>query len=122
MKNKNILIIDDDIELCEELNEALNAEGFSSEYVNDPFLGEKLIRNRSYDILILDYKMPGLKGADLLKIMKSENIKKKVFIISGRPFIENLLEEESLNEIVKGVITKPINFEFLLEFLHKCTA
>ncbi|NTV29990.1 MAG: response regulator, partial [Candidatus Omnitrophica bacterium] len=85
MACKKILIIDDDKELCEELVEFLQAEGYAAECASDSIDGEKLVRSKKYDMVLLDYKMPVLTGVDLLKRLKADNIRERIFIISGRP-------------------------------------
>ena len=117
MSAKKILIIDDDAELCEELADMLTGEGHVVSCASDPGKGADIIRNGSYDAVLLDNKMPGVTGIDILKKMKTENINCKVIMISGRPFIEKALAEEGLSGMVAGVISKPIDFSILLSKL-----
>lgn len=112
---KRVLIIDDDAELCEELIEALKAEGYFAECVSDPTKAEALLREGNYDIFLLDYKMPLVSGLDILKKLKADNIRQHVFIITGKPGIEQTIKEENLLDMINGVITKPIDFKTLLE-------
>ena len=115
MKDKRILIIDDDVELCEEVAEVFRDEGHSVTNISDPKESQELIDNGTFDIVIVDYKMPGLNGIELVKNIKKKNPKICVFIASGRPFIEKLIEEEKVAHLVSGVISKPFNCAVLLE-------
>ena len=112
---KKVLIIDDDAELCEEMSEILKDEGYSVQTALDGDYGEKLIKKNNYDVLLLDFKMPGLNGIDMLKTVKDKKPKPAVFIISGKPFIEKLLEEENLTGIVDGIMGKPFDLEMMLK-------
>ena len=112
---KRILIVDDDAELAQELAEVLRDCGFSVDNISDSINGKTLIEQNSYDIYLLDYKMSGLNGIDLLKRIKEKNMKSLVFIVSGRPFIENVLKEENVDSLVAGVIKKPFDVEALLQ-------
>ncbi len=112
---KKILIIDDDIELCQELAEILRDKGYTVDDTSDTGQGEVFIKENNYDVFLFDYKMRGLNGIDLLKKAKEKNAKSTVFIISGRPFIEKLLEEENVSHLVSGVINKPFDIEALLQ-------
>jgi DNA-binding response OmpR family regulator len=112
---KRILIIDDDKELCEELTESLSYEGYSAKFAEDAVKGEALIRSDRYDIVLLDFKMPVLTGMDILKKLKADNIRKPIFLFSGRPSVEKALKEADLLGMISGVITKPISFEILLQ-------
>lgn len=114
--HKKILLIDDDTELCQELAEILRNEGYLVDDTSDTKQGEVFIKGNNYDIFIFDYKMTGLNGIDLLRKAKEKNADSSVFIVSGRPFIEKLLEEENVLGLVSGVINKPFDVE---DLLHK---
>jgi DNA-binding response OmpR family regulator len=114
MAVKKILIVDDDAELCEELAESLKIDGYSVTHTSDPAEGMERSLKDGYDLLILDYKMHGMTGVDVLKKMKINNVKKNVFIVSGRPFVEKTIDEEGLSGMVKGILSKPVNFRLLL--------
>jgi DNA-binding NtrC family response regulator len=118
MDAKRILIIDDDVELCEELTEMLKDEKYYVENTSDTIHGEKLINDYDYDVLIIDMKMPRLSGVDLLKKAKTKNPAAKVIIMSGKPFIEKFLEEEQVIHLTEGIIKKPFHYTILLEKLN----
>ena len=116
---KKVLIIDDDVELCRELAEVLNCEGYSVDTASDGKSGEACIRKNIYDIVILDYRMPGLNGIELLRTIRNENLKSRVYVATGRPFIDKLLESENLSHVVAGVLSKPFDVKTLLEKLNQ---
>ncbi|MDD5454855.1 MAG: response regulator [Candidatus Ratteibacteria bacterium] len=116
---KRILIIDDDMELCEELSEILEEEGFEVDCAFTPAEGQKQLKTNKYDIVLLDFKLPQMSGIDFLK-KEHECLKnKKVFIISGSLSIKNLIEEQNLSHLVSGVFSKPFDIEALLRELKK---
>ncbi|MDP1853704.1 MAG: response regulator [Candidatus Omnitrophota bacterium] len=108
---QRILLIDDDKELCEELRDIFMEEGYFVQLAHDGPGGKKLIEDDSYDLIIIDIKLPGLGGLDLLKISKNKEPKTKVFVISGRPFITDMLKDEITKNLVDGVIGKPFMVE-----------
>lgn len=112
---KKILLVDDDSELCEEMEEVLEAEGYSVETACDGKNAENLIKNNIYDVVLLDFKIPGLNGIDILKKVKETKPATRVFIITGKPFIEKHLEEEKLTDFVAGYMNKPFEVEKLIE-------
>ena len=114
MTARRILIIDDDIELCDELADSLNSEGYSAESVSDPVKGEELIRAGGHDIILLDYKMLVIGALEILKKLKADKVRKRIFIVSGRPYLEQTLREERVLDMIVGIIAKPIHFETLL--------
>jgi DNA-binding NtrC family response regulator len=115
--NKRVLIIDDDKELCEELSEILQADGFDVDYDTDPLEGKARLAVNFYNVLILDFKMPRISGIDLLKEIQGKVKDMKIFIVSGSLSIEKLLKEQNLSWLVSGVFVKPLNIKNLLEAL-----
>lgn len=115
---KKILIIDDDVDLCAEMRELLGDEGYCVETVSDGKECQAYIEKNPYDIIILDYRMPGLNGVEVLKLIEKKNLKSRVFIATGRPFIEKLLAEEKLLATVAGIINKPFDVQTLLDKIN----
>ncbi len=112
---KKILVIDDDHDLSREMADILKDEGYAVDvHLYDPEnLGSFAPQN--YDIIILDFKMPGLSGADILRAIPETAQKVKVLLISGRPFVEKHLREENLLGKVAEVIQKPFSIQALLD-------
>lgn len=115
MASRRILIIDDDVELCEEIRESLHSEGYIAECIHDAFKGEMLIRENDYHAILLDFKMPYQGGIDVLKKLKADNIRKPIFIFSGKSSVEREIKEADLAGAIIGIITKPIDFQCLLK-------
>jgi DNA-binding response OmpR family regulator len=118
---KKILMIDDDEELCEEIAEILIDQGYRITTAFDGLSGKRLVEKYDYDILILDVKMPGLSGFDILESIKEQNKEPKVIILTARPLSKELQEErfckdkeESILSLADGIISKPFNIEILL--------
>ena len=114
MKAKTALIIDDDAELCDELAEMLRDEGFRVKVAPDAFSGLALLTLGGYHIAVLDFKMPGMNGVELLKKARGSGTRTAVFMVSGKQFLEQQLQEEGLSGLVSGVLSKPFNPEVLL--------
>ncbi|MEW6088341.1 MAG: response regulator [bacterium] len=121
-----IFIIDDDKELCEEITEILSGEGYSVNAAYDGLKGKKIIENGNYDLLILDIKLPGLNGFEVLKSIRGKNIKIKIIIISGRPKNTSLMDENKIQKkiyideettlkLADAVISKPFDIKIMLE-------
>ncbi|MBA7509858.1 Response regulator MprA [subsurface metagenome] len=118
---KRILVLDDDEELCEEIAEILIDEGYHVTTAFDGLTGKRLVEKYNYDILILDVKMPGLSGLDILEGIKGQNKELKVIILTGRPLSKELQEgiickdkEENILRLAEGIVSKPFDIEVLL--------
>lgn len=69
----NILIVDDDVELCDLLKEFLEAEGLGVRIANDGRTGLDEARKPGLDLIVLDVMMPELNGMDVLKELRKES-------------------------------------------------
>jgi two-component system response regulator CpxR len=70
---KQILIIDDDVELCELLTEYLAPEGFYVEGVHDGETGLEKALNGGYDMIVLDVMLPVVSGFDVLRQLRTKS-------------------------------------------------
>ena len=67
---EHILIIDDDVALCEVLAERLESEGFSLEAAHDGATGLARARSQDHALVVLDLMLPGLTGLDVLRKLR----------------------------------------------------
>lgn len=83
-KSKKILIIDDEELIRDGCKQALSRSGYQVETTGDAVQGyEKALRG-TYDIILLDIRMPKMDGMEILKKLKIEkNVKSKIIIITG---------------------------------------
>lgn len=78
-----ILIIDDDIELCELLTDYLGGEGFAVEMVNDGKQGSVQALAAEYVLVVLDVMLPEMNGFDVLRKIR-ETSKVPVIMLTAR--------------------------------------
>jgi two-component system response regulator CpxR len=68
---RNVLLVDDDVELCELLREYLTAESFEVDCVHDGQAGVDRAREGGIDVMVLDVMMPRLSGFDALQRIRA---------------------------------------------------
>ncbi len=68
-----ILVIDDDVELCELLKEYLVPEGFTVEAVNDSGKGIERALSGEHDFVVLDVMLPGVNGFEVLRAVRKKS-------------------------------------------------
>jgi|SRR5215216_398225 len=68
-----ILIVDDDLDLCELLGKYLRREGFKVEMVHNGRLGVERALSGDYALVVLDVMLPGLNGFDALSSIRSKS-------------------------------------------------
>ena len=78
-----ILVIDDDIELCELLSDYLGREGFEVETVNQGDIGATQALAGEYALVVLDVMLPGMNGFDVLRKIR-ETSKLPVIMLTAR--------------------------------------
>ncbi len=70
---QQILIIDDDEELCELLQEFLGPEGFNVQSVHDGAQGVQTVLSGAFDVVVLDIMLPGLNGLECLRRIRAQS-------------------------------------------------
>lgn len=127
MMIKNILIIEDNNELCDELNETLTYLGYNVHIVYDGLLGKKSITKNKYDAIILDLKIPHFDGYRILDFIRKKKIKSKIIVITARMKInfEDIInqnqdqKEDNLLKVANFVLNKPFKTIDLIEKIKK---
>jgi two-component system response regulator CpxR len=69
----NLLIADDDVELCELLKEFFQSEGFNVRMVHDGVAALEAASEPELDLIVLDVMMPEMNGLDVLKELRKES-------------------------------------------------
>ncbi|HSP61920.1 MAG TPA: response regulator transcription factor [Pyrinomonadaceae bacterium] len=70
---QQILVIDDDIELCELVAEYLEPEGYKVEAVHDGVQGVERALSGEHVLAVLDYMLPGLNGFEVLRQIRAKS-------------------------------------------------
>ena len=78
-----ILVIDDDVELCELLTDYLGSEGFEVESVNQGEQGAQYATTKEYALVILDVMLPAMNGFDVLRQIRATS-KVPVIMLTAR--------------------------------------
>jgi len=125
IKNNNfILIIDDDLELCEEIQEILTDTGYEVDIANRGIEGLKKYHEKIYKLIILDLKMPDINGLEVLKQIKKNNKSVKVIIITARTKlnievteISKNKKEDNILKLADRILQKPFKIKNLLSII-----
>ena len=113
----NIIVIDDDKDVCEYLQDFLTSDGYSVTCVNDPTTALEALRQREYHVAILDLMMPKLNGIDLLGQIRRVDDDIAVIILTGYPSLESATA--SIEHEVSAYIRKPFSIEEFREALGR---
>jgi len=125
-KNNRILLVDDEVDITTVFTLALADNGFEVDAFNDPIQALSGFRSGSYDLALIDYKMPNMNGFELYRQIRKIDERVKVsFITAFEVYHEELKKKFQSNldtspqykqEIdVKCFIQKPIDIDELVK-------
>lgn len=112
MEDAKILVIDDEKNILESIKMVLTYENYPVATTNNGLDGIDLFRQLKPDIVLLDVKMPGFNGIDVLKQLKGISEFSEVIMISGHSGIEEALEAAKLGAF--DFLEKPISRDKLI--------
>ncbi len=117
MDNYRVLFVDDEEELVAALVERLGYRGIDAEYVTDGRLVEGKLRDSQFDVVVLDLKLPGMSGAQVLRNLNAEHPNLPVLMITGHG--SALDEPEDRPEGAYDYLAKPISIDALMEKMRE---
>jgi len=133
VKHLNILIIDDDEDMCKELRDILSVNKYNVDIASNGGQGLDLLNRKKYNLMLLDLKMVGINGYDVLENVKTQFPDLKVIVVTGcvlngdkvteeiKPMVYNPQKTEIL-KMADFVIHKPYDVEFLLAKIKEILA
>jgi two-component system nitrogen regulation response regulator NtrX len=108
----DILIIDDEKAIRKTLSEILSFEGYKIEEASDGEEGLKVFKEKAYDVVLCDIKMPKLDGIEFLQKAGEINPDVPIIMISGHGNIETAVE--AVKKGAYDYISKPPDLNRLL--------
>jgi two-component system, OmpR family, response regulator CpxR len=111
----NILIVDDDVELCELVSEYLVSQGLRAEAVHDGSAGLGRALSGDYSLIVLDVMLPGIRGFEVLR---------KIRAVSTVPVVMLTAHGDDVDRIVgleigaDDYLSKPFNPRELAARIH----
>jgi DNA-binding response OmpR family regulator len=107
-----LLLVEDDRSLCADIKQWLEAENYVVEIANDGHSADQLLRVYSYDLLILDWELPGaVQGIDVLRMYRQKKGHAPVIMLTGRSKIES--KQEGFDSGADDYLTKPFEMREL---------
>jgi two-component system response regulator AtoC len=112
MANIKILIVDDDKTICRTLKYQLEKGGYEVFSANSGDECLYLLKQNDFSLVLLDNKLPGMSGIDVLKQIRQSNSDLPVIIVTAYGSIESAVD--AMKSGAHEYLTKPINFEMLM--------
>ncbi len=104
-------MVDDEINIRNLICTYLELEKFETDAAENGLSAQRLLASVSYDAILLDLKMPGMGGLELLKWIRSEGFRMPIIMISAHGEIPDAVA--ALKEGAQDYVTKPFDIEEL---------
>ena len=112
-----LLIVDDERKFLESIAQRLELRGFDVTTASNGADALEIARDQKFDLALLDLKMPGMDGQELLEILKQEHKHLEVIILTGHGSIDSAVDCTRLGAF--DYLPKPYELEKLLEVLNR---
>ncbi len=117
----SILVVDDERNICRTVSMVLEGEGFSVLSAPTAERGSEILEQEDTDLLILDVRLPGMSGLDLLKKLRSSGKpwgQLPVIVISGHASLQEAVEAVKLG--ATDFLEKPLDRDRLVITVRNC--
>ncbi len=108
----NILIVEDDKKIANYSKEGFEEEDFVVDLAYNGEDGLSLVETNTYDVIILDWMLPGIDGIEVCKKIRESGFTTPIIMLTAKTFIEDKVL--GLNSGADDYIPKPFYFEELL--------
>lgn len=112
-----ILIVDDDEMICKVLSGLVKKEGFEPLAAQEGEKALKMVRSETPDLLLVDYKMPGMNGMEVLRQTKSIDPDLPVVLITGHANFQGAVE--AIKAGAHDYLAKPFDNNEVIRVVHR---
>jgi len=112
-----LLIVDDDIDLLDVTARALSRQGFDVTAAEDGAHAIELVRERPFDVVVLDVRMPGMNGEEVFRVIKRIVPNVPVIMLTGHGTVQQAFKIS--REGVFEYLTKPCDVDKLVKVARR---
>ncbi len=107
-----ILLVDDEVELTDPLSRLLGREGYDVDVATEGDSGLRLANQGKYDLLILDWMLPGISGLDICRTVRSRYDNTPVLFLTAKDTLDDRVD--GLDAGADDYLVKPFELRELL--------
>ena len=111
----NILLVDDEVKFLQTISERLSLKGFNVTTAASGDDAIKAAEKGRFDVAVVDLQMPGMDGAQLLKILKQNHKFLEIIMLTGHATLDSAVECTKLGAF--KYLEKPYEFNRLVDIL-----
>ena len=119
-RQASVLVVDDDEQIRVVIRQLLECEGYRVLLASDAGEGRALVRSESVDLVLLDLKLPGASGVDVIREIRARNKALPVVIITGYPDSDLMHQAMAYSPLL--VLAKPFDANTLLTTVRSALA
>ncbi len=108
----NVLVVDDEEPFRRLLKKELTRKGYTVEVASDGSEALRILRDRSFDVILLDVVMPGVDGISLMKKLKEDSGSPSIVVLTGKATVETAVE--AMKNGAFDYLTKPYKLDELV--------
>ena len=116
VEHLNILVIDDNKDFCDNVKDVLEMKNFKVDTAYDGIKGLEMVKQRDFDMVLLDIKMPVMNGIETFRKIKEINPHINVIMVTAYA-VEELIRD-ALRDGAYGSLKKPLDFEKLFSLIN----
>ncbi|MGL5540897.1 MAG: response regulator transcription factor [Erysipelotrichaceae bacterium] len=109
---EKVLIIEDEVNLRKIMSYDLQAAGYACEECGDGAMGLQMARKHHYDLILVDWMLPGLPGIEIVKKLRADGVDAIMFMVTARDDESDILH--AFESGVDDYLAKPFSPRELL--------
>ena len=115
--SEKVLIVDDEKDFLDIIAERIRARGMDVSTTTSAEDAIHMVEEKSYDVIIMDFMMPGMNGFQTLKAIKEKKPEVQIILLTGNVLEESRIEAKKLGAL--DVIEKPPDLKDLIQKIKK---
>jgi DNA-binding response OmpR family regulator len=119
-KPATVLFVDDEDILRLLMKDQLTVEGYEVETADDGDTALEILGKKSFDLLLIDIRMPRMNGIELLKEIRKQKIRSRILVLTAVD--EIAIAIEAVKQGANDYLTKPIELKTLTAAIERILA
>ncbi len=104
--SRRILVVDDEINICNALRRSLRKEGYEILVANEPAQGLEILKTQKVDLVLSDHLMPNMTGLEFLTIVRDRHPDTVRILLTGHADMDTAIKAINDGQVYR-FLTKP---------------